>query len=333
MATNDFQVFAGGSGANVLSQSDWLALAALGSGFSAGVAQSAACNKAWRQSSTMAAVLAQLIVDITGQNATDDGTTSTLLANLKSAIRAQSLGVVGSTRNLVMSIAAASASGSLSADEIVVETALGGLRYCLTNFNKTINLATTGAGGMDTGTAPVSGFVALYAIYNPSTQIAALLATNATSSLAPNVYGGANMPSGYTASALVSVWPTNSSSQLVAGYQADRTVNTSNVSVLSTSTAGSHTAFSIAGAVPMNARSVSGNISFVNTTASAMGVTIFGSVTGIGQAVTSSNVSASEAKSFPFANLPIVVAQTLYYSTNNSAGTPTYGCQVSSYSF
>ncbi|PXV60874.1 hypothetical protein SAMN04487785_11332 [Dyella jiangningensis] len=92
MATNDFQVFAGGAGANVLSQSDWLALAALGAGFSSGMAQSAACNKAWRQSSIMAAVLAQLIVDNTGQNATDDGTMATLLANLKKAVGGRLLG-------------------------------------------------------------------------------------------------------------------------------------------------------------------------------------------------------------------------------------------------
>ncbi|WP_175788102.1 phage tail protein [Burkholderia cenocepacia] len=84
--TNDFQPFATGGGANVLSQADYLALASLATGFQAGTAQSAALNKVWRQSSIMSAVLAQLIVDMTGQNATDDGTTATLLANLKQAI-------------------------------------------------------------------------------------------------------------------------------------------------------------------------------------------------------------------------------------------------------
>jgi hypothetical protein len=115
-----------------------------------------------------------------------------------------------------MSVTAASATATLTADEIIVETALGGVRYCLPSFSKTINLATTGAGGMDTGTAPVSGYVAIYAIYNPTTGTAALLATRMRRrAQQPNVYGGASMPAGYTASALLAVWPTTASSQLL----------------------------------------------------------------------------------------------------------------------
>lgn len=93
MATNDFLPFSVGSGANVLSQAAYAALAALGPGFSSGVAQSAACNKVWRQSTIMASVVAQLIVANTGQNATDDGTTATLLANLQAAVSGRLLGV------------------------------------------------------------------------------------------------------------------------------------------------------------------------------------------------------------------------------------------------
>ncbi|WP_322092909.1 hypothetical protein [Paraburkholderia bannensis] len=77
---------------------------------------------------------------------------------------AGAVGVVGSVRNLVMNGATASASATLTAGEIIVESAPGGTAYKLASFSKTFNLATTGAGGMDTGTAPVSGFVALYAI-------------------------------------------------------------------------------------------------------------------------------------------------------------------------
>ncbi|WP_186177880.1 phage tail protein [Burkholderia gladioli] len=87
-ASNDFLVFAGGAGANVLSQADYAQLAAISVGFQSGVAQSAALNKAWRQSSIMASVLAQFIVAQTGQSAVDDGTTATLLANLLAAIQA-----------------------------------------------------------------------------------------------------------------------------------------------------------------------------------------------------------------------------------------------------
>jgi hypothetical protein len=143
--------------------------------------------------------------------------------------------VVGTVRNLSMSVTAASATATLTADEIIVETALAGIPFKLASFSKTINLATTGAGGMDTGTAPASGAVAIYAIYNPTTATSALLATNTTSSVAANVYGGANMPAGYTASALVSVWLTTPASLLQIGYQQDRHIAIANTNQITSS--------------------------------------------------------------------------------------------------
>lgn len=84
---NDFLPFAVDGSANVLPQTQYAALAAIAQGFQAGTAQSAACNKAWRQSTIMAAVVAQFIVAETGQPAIDDGTTATLLGNLQSAVQ------------------------------------------------------------------------------------------------------------------------------------------------------------------------------------------------------------------------------------------------------
>lgn len=86
MATNDFLVVAPGPAPNVASQATYAADTIVTTGNVSGVAKSAIVNKAWRQSSIMASVLAQLIVDNTGQNAVDDGTISTLLANLKTAL-------------------------------------------------------------------------------------------------------------------------------------------------------------------------------------------------------------------------------------------------------
>ncbi|CNL26900.1 putative phage tail protein [Yersinia frederiksenii] len=142
--------------------------------------------------------------------------------NINSKITQQQLtGVVGTARNVVMNVNLASATAALVANEIIVQTA-GGLQYKILNFNKSINLAMVGAGGMNTGTAPANGFVALYAIYNPSSTASALLAVNTTGSVAPEVCG-VTMPAGYTASALVSVWRT-ASSQFVVGQQLDRMV-------------------------------------------------------------------------------------------------------------
>ncbi|WP_330728208.1 hypothetical protein [Burkholderia multivorans] len=91
MATqNDFLPFATGPGANVVDQATYAALGALTTGFLSGTAQSVQVNKVWRQSSIMAAVIAQFIVAQTGQAAVDDGTTATLLANFTKAVNAAS---------------------------------------------------------------------------------------------------------------------------------------------------------------------------------------------------------------------------------------------------
>lgn len=338
MATNDFLVFGGGAGANVITQVTYSGLAARTAGFSAGVAHSAQLNKVWRQSSVMAAVLAQFIADITGQDALDDGTTAALLTNLKAGVRAQSIGVVGTMRNAKMSVTAASASATFTADEIVVESALGGLTYRLPSFNKTINLATTGAGGMDTGSAPNSGFVALYAIHNPTTGASALLAKNATSAVQPEVYGGANMPAGYTASALVSVWPTNGSGQLAIGAQLDRVVSINSVQVASGSTSatsGTPTALNIAAAVPMNARRVSGSGSITNPTANMNSIIMLSSLSGqaTGLRQFSFNSATTGGQLQAFSGVQVLTAQTIYFAAYTSTASMSYTLHVSEYEF
>lgn len=71
---NDFVPFAVGSGANVLSQPQYLALTSLiANGMVAGTAQSASANKVWRQSSLIAAAIAQLVVDVIGLPMVDSG--------------------------------------------------------------------------------------------------------------------------------------------------------------------------------------------------------------------------------------------------------------------
>ena len=87
MATNDFQVFAGATNADVIPQASYLALPALQTGFQTGIAQSAQLNKVWRQSSILSSMIAQFIVDELGLNAVDDGTIATLEANFITALQ------------------------------------------------------------------------------------------------------------------------------------------------------------------------------------------------------------------------------------------------------
>ncbi len=88
MATNNFKPFGIGAGANVTSQADYEALAALLTGFQSGKASSAQINKALRQSTVMASVLAQFISDSAGVDVLDNGNTAQILANLKTGMTA-----------------------------------------------------------------------------------------------------------------------------------------------------------------------------------------------------------------------------------------------------
>lgn len=84
--TNDFRVFAGAVGANVLTQSEYLATSELTSGMVSGTASSRKFNKVWRQSSIIASMIGDFIVAHSGQDAIDDGTTATLLENFSTAV-------------------------------------------------------------------------------------------------------------------------------------------------------------------------------------------------------------------------------------------------------
>ncbi|AMO47633.1 RNA polymerase beta [Enterobacter sp. FY-07] len=177
------------------------------------------------------------------------------LSNLGLKEAATGVGVVGSSRNARMNIAAASTTATFTADELIVSTALGGKVYRLSNVNKTINLAITGVGGMDSGAAPSNGFVAVYTIYNPTTDTDGLLGVNATAAAVPEICASANIPAGYIASALVAVLPV-SSLQFSAASVAGRNVSIVGVSVLSGNGApGSLVALSMSG-VPYNAVSL-----------------------------------------------------------------------------
>lgn len=256
------------------------------------------------------------------------------LTQLLRAIRTVSASPVGTMRNGAMRVATPSQSATFTADEVVVETALGGQSYRLANFSQTINLATTGTGGMDTGSAPASGFVALYAIYSPTTKAQGILAVNATAAKAPEVYGGSNMPSGYTASALVSVYPTNSSGQLVAGQQYDRDIYGNYSLALNTSTSKtSYTALSVGTIVPLNAKRAMVSMSCSQgSSGSGVVLNLSGSADGIGGWGVQANSASSTSGSTSYGICPILTAQTLFYSMNNT-NSGSYQIYINGYSF
>lgn len=239
-------------------------------------------------------------------------------------------GIIGQSRNAAMRITAASSTATWTADELVVETAIGGTQYRLNNLSLSINLATTGAGGMDTGAAPASGFVAIYAIYNPTTKTIAALAVNATSAKAPEVYGGSNMPAGYTASALIAVCGTNSSGQLLPGLLTDRTWMTPRTIVLNVTVQNSSwTPMTLAAMVPLNAKRVIGDLA---------GATNSGNITMGGAGDSTNAIGASWPTYYLIGQCPFDVElsspQTMYYlNTMTSGSTISFQVFVKGYVF
>jgi hypothetical protein len=237
--------------------------------------------------------------------------------------------IVGSSRNVRMTVTVASATATLTADEIFVKSSLGGSAWLLSSFNKTLNLASNGAGGMDTGVAPTSGYVSVYAIYNPTTGVSALLACSQATSNGP-VYSGANMPAGYTASALVSSWGTTAGGLLRAGAQVDRLVSFTAISALNTSTAaGTFTLFTLAGAVPLNAISYFGYFGAVSTLTGTLGLVVAATSGGFG----AQNVNNSGTQVTTSFSIPITSPQQSYYVTASTSGTPTFSVNVTGYTF
>jgi len=121
MAQNDFKAFAADANANVLSQAEYEALAALLSGFSAGKASSAQVNKALRQATSMAAMIGGLIA-ASGVNAKDDGNTDSLRSNFVSALRSMFLTRDNNLSEIAVAGPAAQAASRLS-------LGLGGVAY------------------------------------------------------------------------------------------------------------------------------------------------------------------------------------------------------------
>ena len=261
-----------------------------------------------------------------------------MLANLLLAIQQSTknyapqvvTGVVGTTRNLAMNVTAASATATITADEVVVETALGGSQYRIGSFSKTINLATTGAGGMDTGTVPANGFVGIYAIYNPTTGASALLAVNAAAVIG-EVYGGNNMPNGYTASALLTVVPTGSSQFKVVSVSG-RKISIQAALLYSGSSALTNAQISIASVIPLNSKSVTGFNYLSNTASGTMSIGVAGSLQSVAQQQTGAYLIGGVVVSIPYVFIPIYTPGSIFLSSSNAtSGTPTYSVYGSGY--
>ena len=239
----------------------------------------------------------------------DGSSTSQVLA----ALQAMFSSVVGLNRNVQMSLDAVASIATWTADQIVVKSALNGRSFILTGLNQALNLATVGENGMDAGAPPNNGYVAVYVIYNPALKKTSLLARNATAGKVGEVYGGVNMPAGFTASALISVYPTDATGKFVVGYPLDRKVARSDITVATNVTAVTYQSVSISAAAPPNANRVRGKVRYVSSPSNAGGgtISVAAKSSGIGREQVGAGGYVNMGVWFPF-EVDIITSQTFY---------------------
>ena len=243
-------------------------------------------------------------------------------------------GIIGDARNLKADLNAAGTSVTFTADEGTFGSTLGSGTYKLGSLSNTLNIATTGAGGMDTGSAPTSGIIGVYWILNPSTGATALLGTNGAG-LLPPIYGGANMPTGYTQSWLVSVLKTNSSAQLFRFFQRGRTIYCPAFQAFATGAAtASPTACTGFAGVPYNAVQIGALIEF---TCSTSGATFTSSISPCSDGSTGAalfyggSIANAQVLISPPAILGVQTQNTFYYTAQVSLGVLNLTIVVTSY--
>lgn len=244
--------------------------------------------------------------------------------------------IAGDARNVVVK-QTGNATATIAADEIIVETALGGACAKLASVSLTLNAAGTGANGLDTGALANSTFYYVYVIYNPSTATKACLATTAGSGA--TIYGGANMPSGYTQSALVGVLLTDGSAHFRVTTQYSREVfYQSALTVLSNLTplVSSLTTQSLSASVPPIAKTCSGALS-LNPAATTNHLQVAADSTGTGlqegSIVTSNTVTNVTTIYLPFRQVPMITANTIFINYGSTTGSTTNSLVITGFTF
>jgi hypothetical protein len=249
-------------------------------------------------------------------------------------VNAPGTNVDGDTRNLKI-VRASTTTLTITADEIVTETALGGTTYKEYSASHTLTITNTGANGMDTGSPPTSGFICVYSITKGDNSTYAVLGVNAATNDCPTIYPGANIPSGYIASSLIAIWPTDGSVHVVAGTVLGRHYASQGWQLISNALTGSATLTSLSissGVAPVSTKTVDlligPNANHSGNTVGAAGDgTGTGYVRGTSPSSTDSVIGVYGVTLF---GVPVLTSQTIYWT---EAGANTDSVYVLGYSW
>lgn len=164
-----------------------------------------------------------------------------------------------------------------------------------TSLNETLNIANSGANGLDTGSEANSTWYYIHAIGKTDDTLDGLFSTSAT---APT------LPSGYTYSGLLGAIYNNSSGDLIRVLQRGRVATRETTNVLLGGTQTNYTAVSLTAAIPLIATAVVVTITAVSTSGTnivSMLVAPDGSTTTStygGDASVSANIDANGLQSW-----------------------------------
>lgn len=240
---------------------------------------------------------------------------------LKRVTRANAFTVsaLGGARGLKVLYATA-ATLTIACDAIVLLNSSNNALRFVAPGTQTVNIASSGANGLDTGAEAGNTWYYVWAI-SDGTNFRGLLSTSSTSP---------TMPSGYTYKLLVGTVRNDGSSNFVPFYQYGDEVFTGAQAVL-TNTAPSSTtvlqSLSVSSAIPPNAVTCKGTMYSEGTDPNDWGIIVAGDANGVGAsmgAVASGSSSAnwlSAKRVFSFSDVPLLTAQTLYWTAKTTGAT------------
>lgn len=130
-----------------------------------------------------------------------DGTTGVTPLRLAATLRSR-IATAGSFVNLKLNCTGGASTVFITADQLVVGDSAGNARI-LRNISPSINIASSGVNGLDTGTSAASAWYYAFVIFNPTTSTVAAVA-----SLIPTA---PSLPAGYTYFVRVGAFRTDAS--------------------------------------------------------------------------------------------------------------------------
>lgn len=211
---------------------------------------------------------------------------------------------------------ATNATATWTADELVLEDASGN-QVAIAAFNKTANIATSGAGGLDTGSEGSSTHYYAWAIAKADGTQSIILSTSTT-------VAGLTFPSGYTYAGLIGWVRNNASSNFIDFKQLGALVDFDVVQILTAGVAtsdtslnaGSGTVTALSTIIPALARKVQGYARVSDSGSSASAITIK-PVTGsnVGRKIIN-NPGGTTAAAGGYFEALMVTPQTLYYQVS-----------------